>query len=233
MSGIDDLKKCSNGHYYEKTLKRCPYCPPGQEGESNDNEQTVQVEDENTYSDADKTFVPGQQNEQETFIPKGENFSESQKTYIPGLDESYNANEPQNKQQDFTRTYIPGLEEIKQEDGSKKMVESERQYRKLVGWLVSYDIDPAGIDYRLFEGKNTIGAAPENQITIPDKTVSQRHATILYRNGKFRIKDEFSTAGTYVNGVEVEEDVKFNDGDIIKVGKVNLLIRSAVFPENQ
>ncbi len=231
MSGLNDLKKCNNGHYYEKSLNRCPYCPPGQNA---DNDlSTEQKNTKSSFGEVDKTFIPSTNNEQETFMPKGENFANSQKTYVPGQDEAmqYESNKQMNQNIDFTRTYIPGMEEVKQEDGTKKMVESDREYRKLVGWLVCYDIDPAGVDYRLYEGKNSIGSAPDNQITIPDKTVSKKHANILYRNGKYRIKDEFSTTGTYVNGEEVEEDVKISDGDIIKIGKINVMIRTSIFPE--
>ena len=43
-----------------------------------------------------------------------------------------------------------------------------------------------GVDYRIYEGNNTIGREPGNSITITkDTTISGTHANILYKKGKF------------------------------------------------
>lgn len=97
--------------------------------------------------------------------------------------------------------------------------------RKLVGWLVSYSLDPNGKDFRLFEGKNLIGSSSENDIVIPDPTVSKKHFTILQRHGKFLIKDEFSTNGTFVNG-EMLSEGELRYGDIITIGNTSLIFIS-------
>ena len=34
-------KTCSNGHIYEKHLKKCPYCPPKSEGRNDNLERTL------------------------------------------------------------------------------------------------------------------------------------------------------------------------------------------------
>lgn len=95
--------------------------------------------------------------------------------------------------------------------------------RKLVGWLVSFSLDPNGKDFRIFEGKNTIGSLPENDIVIPDPTVSKKHFTILYRHGKFLFKDEFSTNGTLING-EILSEGELKHGDKITIGNTCLIL---------
>jgi hypothetical protein len=99
--------------------------------------------------------------------------------------------------------------------------------RKLTGWLVSYTIDPLGVDFRIYEGRNIIGSDPGCDIVISgDSSVSTKHLTILYRMGVFKFKDELSTNGTFVND-EFKEEGTLNDGDNIKIGSTVLKFRTA------
>ena len=98
--------------------------------------------------------------------------------------------------------------------------------RKLVGWLVSFNWDQNGKDYQLREGKTTLGAAPQSDICLPDSEVSDVHATLLYRDEVFRLKDEFSTNGTKVNGEDIIEPAELNDGDVITMGQTELKFRT-------
>ena len=98
--------------------------------------------------------------------------------------------------------------------------------RKLVGWLVSFTWNKEGQDYRLLEGKTLIGADNKSDIILGDSEVSAHHCTILYRSGKFRLKDEFSTNGTLVNDIEIDSQAELNDGDKITVGKTEFLFRA-------
>ena len=99
--------------------------------------------------------------------------------------------------------------------------------RKLVGWLVSYTLNQNGKDFRLYEGKNTIGTSENcDMCLVNDNSVSQKHLTILYRNKIFKFKDEFSTNGTYINN-EFSEEGELKDGDEIKVGNTVFLFRKA------
>ncbi|MBT6930189.1 MAG: FHA domain-containing protein [Candidatus Marinimicrobia bacterium] len=91
--------------------------------------------------------------------------------------------------------------------------------RKLIGWLVTFSSNPDGDDYQIREGKTTIGAAHTVDIHLMDNEVSSLHATVLYRQGVLRIKDEFSTNGTQVNDEDVVEATVLKDGDEIKIGK--------------
>jgi len=103
------------------------------------------------------------------------------------------------------------------------LVGEEKKFRrKLVGWLVTYSLDKYGKSYELYEGKNQIGRKEGNDIVINEQIISEPHALILYKNGKFYIKDLGSTNGTEVNGKEVEPDVsvELKDGDKITFAKV-------------
>ena len=97
--------------------------------------------------------------------------------------------------------------------------------RKLVGWLVSFTWKSDGQDHRLREGKTTLGADSTCDITIPDSEVSGHHSTILYRGEKFKIKDEFSTNGTLIDGNEVEDQTELPDGCTLTLGKTDFIFR--------
>jgi|GEM_PF-849526 len=106
------------------------------------------------------------------------------------------------------------------ENSNNEEKEELRVKRKLVGWLITYSIDPLGIDYKLYEGRNVIGRSNDCNITVGDKTMSGKHATILFRAGKYKIKDELSAHGTFVCGEDIEEQTfELHDGDLIRMGK--------------
>ena len=114
-------------------------------------------------------------------------------------------------------------------DDSEKSDEVQISKRKLRGWLVTFDIEEFGTDYKIFEGRNLIGKKSTCDITVLDNEVSSEHAVILFRKDKFEISDQMSTNGTLVNG-ELLESHKPNvlvDGDEIVVGKTSLLFKTA------
>lgn len=107
-------------------------------------------------------------------------------------------------------------------------LEPQKNSRKLVGWLVSYTIDDNGVDFKLFEGRNSIGADPGNDVVIAnDAAISSKHLTILFRLGTFKYKDELSTNGTFINDV-IGDEGNLADGDMIKLGNTIFRFRSAV-----
>ena len=104
-----------------------------------------------------------------------------------------------------------------------------RNRRKLVGWLVSYTLDNMGMDFKLYEGRNIIGRNPDCQIIIADKTVSGKHAVILFRAGKYSITDQQSSQGTFVNDEDIELEPRYlKDGDMIRIGQTSLKFRSSL-----
>jgi hypothetical protein len=107
----------------------------------------------------------------------------------------------------------------------KSLVRDSSSLIKLVGWLVSYDIDPAGIDFKLYEGKTKIGRSNHCKIIVNDSTISEEHVLLLCKDEKFILQDELSSNGTFVNGEQIEERVLLNDGDEITLGNVNFIIK--------
>lgn len=104
-----------------------------------------------------------------------------------------------------------------------------RENRKLAGWLVSYTLNPLGMDFRLYEGKNYIGTEASCSVCLSDENVSGMHALILFRAGKFKIRDNLSSNGTFVNGRDIEDEIcSLKDGDEIQVGKTVFLFKSAL-----
>ena len=67
--------------------------------------------------------------------------------------------------------------------------------------------------------KYSIGRLTKNNITLPQKTTSDLHATIKWEKNAFRVKDENSTNGTYLNEKRIDASESLQDGDKIKIGK--------------
>ena len=69
--------------------------------------------------------------------------------------------------------------------------------------------------------RTTIGRSPDCGIFLDDVTVSRRHAVLIEENGHFRIEDEGSLNGTFVNRKRVEA-AELDDGDEVQIGKYRL-----------
>ena len=107
--------------------------------------------------------------------------------------------------------------------GRKTVLLSEVRKAPVVGWFVAMSGEQKGEDFRVRDGQNTLGSAPDSDIVIRDITVSSRHASIRHKDQKFILTDLDSTNGTYLNeGTEsvAREDLK--DNDTVRVGDVIL-----------
>jgi pSer/pThr/pTyr-binding forkhead associated (FHA) protein len=85
-------------------------------------------------------------------------------------------------------------------------------------------------DYVLDKPEMSIGRAPGSDILLSkDKLTSRRHATILYENGQYSIRDERSANGTFVNSQQLDESSKrvLRDGDHIGIGEHELIFQAA------
>lgn len=92
--------------------------------------------------------------------------------------------------------------------------------RKLVGFLVTYNRNPMGKAFNIYEGKNYIGRDRSCDISVPeDNQMSGRHMSILYRNvdNKFKYRDEQSSNGTFVNK-ELSDEGELENYDIVRLG---------------
>ena len=197
------FKQCEKNHFYKEDLDECPYCPKGTV------DPTILAEESGTV----KTAIL-------------DNDDNSTKTVVFGNQKPENADVPK-KDFDPTRTMITPT---KVSNDSEKSDEVQISKRKLRGWLVTFDIEEFGTDYKIFEGRNLIGKKSTCDITVLDNEVSSEHAVILFRKDKFEISDQMSTNGTVLNG-ELLESHKPNllvDGDEIVVGKTSLLFKTAI-----
>jgi hypothetical protein len=216
---MNGFKKCNNGHFYKEGLTNCPYCPSGANQGNNDLSSTLATGSSETGSpgnaDLERTRVVGSEGQGAT----------PDKTHVVGT-----SNSGQAPKRNLDRTFIADVEETTTERGEVKIESAPRSTRRIVGWIVSYTLDPMGVDYRIFEGTNTIGRDAKNTIPITkDPTISGEHVVILYRNGKFKIKDKMTANGTFLNDVEleVEEAYDLGDGDVIRVGNTTFKFKSA------
>jgi pSer/pThr/pTyr-binding forkhead associated (FHA) protein len=68
-----------------------------------------------------------------------------------------------------------------------------------------------------------IGRSIENcEIALNDTFLSSQHARLELRGDEWVLEDLRSTNGTFVNEVEVRGPVTVEDGDIIRVGRVEM-----------
>ena len=69
--------------------------------------------------------------------------------------------------------------------------------------------------------RTTIGRSPECGIFLDDVTVSRKHAVIEQQGDRWRIEDQGSLNGTFVNRERVDA-ATLADGDEIQIGKYRL-----------
>lgn len=216
---MNGFKKCENGHFFKEDLSACPYCPSSKgastnASSSNDlNKTMVAGASNNTSHDSAKTDVFGSQNN-----------GDQTKVFGAGAGVS---SQPK---RDLNRTYIGGVTDAEESgEGGSKIESTPRSTRKIVGWIISYSLDPMGVDYRIYEGNNSIGRDAGNSITITkDPTISGKHVNILYKKGSFWIKDEMAANGTFVNGdeLEIEKAYPLTDGDEIRLANTVFKFKS-------
>jgi pSer/pThr/pTyr-binding forkhead associated (FHA) protein len=83
--------------------------------------------------------------------------------------------------------------------------------------------DPSGAkrEFELDSERTTIGRHSDNDICLPDKAVSGRHAVIIHLATSVFLEDLDSTNGTQVNGKNVAKHA-LRDGDEVVIGRSTL-----------
>ncbi len=79
--------------------------------------------------------------------------------------------------------------------------------------------------FELTGQKLTVGRTPDNDLHLPDNSVSSHHAELNIEAGDFIVTDLESTNGTRVNGEKVQT-APLRQGDIARFGNVELLYES-------
>lgn len=199
--------KCSRGHIYDSAIygDNCPFCPSGTvvndaEGSAKGGQHTgTQV------NSATGTMV----NEDGKTQPVNKNAGVGVDPTIQMGSEPYNGGPV-------------GGTVIRPAGGSDANVPNGR---RVVAVLTSYDINPLGEVYKIYEGRNYIGRDITSDVCLSsDSQISGKHVSILYRSvdNKFKFKDEQSSNGTFVNNT-LEDEGELSSFDVIKIGDTNLI----------
>jgi hypothetical protein len=98
-----------------------------------------------------------------------------------------------------------------------RMIEEDRR-PPVVGWLVALNGNHKGEDFKLREGKTSVGSDPDCHVILTDDYISGKHANIKFVNKDgdriFILTDLDSTNGTYLNDSEepiAREELVDND----------------------
>lgn len=79
----------------------------------------------------------------------------------------------------------------------------------------------AGEVFRLEGERTLIGRSPECDVFLDDVTVSRRHAVVLGGGDGFRIEDQGSLNGTFLNRRRIDA-ATLENGDELQIGKYRL-----------
>jgi hypothetical protein len=110
--------------------------------------------------------------------------------------------------------------------GRKSVMLAEKNKAPVVGWFVVLSGPQKGEDFRVREGPNIIGSAPDADIVLDDMGISGKHASLRYKDHKFTITDLDSTNGTFLNDRSdpiAREELR--DNDVVRVGEVTLKLK--------
>ena len=75
--------------------------------------------------------------------------------------------------------------------------------------------------YNLTRDETTIGRSPDAHVPLRDPRTSRRHARVTREGDEYRVLDEGSQNGTYVNGSIVQSRL-LRTGDLVEVGSVRI-----------
>jgi hypothetical protein len=97
-----------------------------------------------------------------------------------------------------------------------------------VGWLVGLEKPHRGKMHRIDGERVTLGAAPGCDVVIDDPHVSDRQASVRYKDKTFVITDLDSTNGTFVNGEKIGQQT-LTDGDRVRLGSCEWMFKCVIF----
>jgi len=104
----------------------------------------------------------------------------------------------------------------------------DSEHHSMVAKLVVASGKSAGRSIALKHGKLLIGRAEECDVRPLGDEVSRRHCAVVEEAGSVTVEDLKSRNGTYVNGVRIAAKVTVADGDIVRVGPLELKVSCAV-----
>lgn len=204
-------KRCANGHYYGDNEAACPYC-------SGDKSLGVTIP-----LDGAATTAPAANNNAPAVgvtIPLGA-------TPTVGVDASANVGTtvPLRDDNNVTLPPQPNANHTQYIDDAKNS-----ETKPVRGWLVVIEGKKLGLDFRICNGKNTVGRNPGNDICINfDQTISGDEAcTITYddKDNSFYIVDGNNRNVIRINGRGLRHDADLVDNDVVEIGETKLIFRA-------
>lgn len=90
-----------------------------------------------------------------------------------------------------------------------------------------YWVEYKGHKIELRSGVTLIGRSAVCQIVLDDGLVSRRHAQIKVEGSRAELEDFGSVNGVFLNGKRLKQSRPLSDGDVIRVGKQEMTLRSA------
>ena len=192
-----DLKKCSNGHFYDgDKYSQCPHC---NKNSAADDDVTVNMEAMGSgyeKTDVKRDQVSGGNSGTVTLVQAVQAVSASK---APVDDD------------DMKTVSFYGNVQGKE---------------PLVGWLVCIDGNAKGKGYELKTGKNFIGRSSAMDVLLEgDNSVSrERHAIITFepKGRRFIAQPGESRELFYLNEDVVLENMELKYGDVVQIGKTQL-----------
>ncbi len=98
------------------------------------------------------------------------------------------------------------------------------QLREETAILLVHEGPGAGSRFLLDADEVMAGRSPDAEIFLDDITVSRRHAVFTREGGSFRVTDQGSLNGTYVNNEPAITEL-LADGDEVQIGKFRMSLR--------
>jgi hypothetical protein len=96
---------------------------------------------------------------------------------------------------------------------------------RVVAVLVAVDGELEGEVYRISDGENRLGRAPECEIPLPSKKISREHAKLIHSDGVFAIAPLSDRNPTFVND-EPTQGTELSDGDRLRLGNTTFRFRT-------
>jgi pSer/pThr/pTyr-binding forkhead associated (FHA) protein len=84
--------------------------------------------------------------------------------------------------------------------------------------LLAVNTECKGLVIPLADNKYSVGRSGKSDIMLDDATVSKNHCVITKEKTLYKIKDNKSMNGVYINNILVEE-YELNANDMLRVGK--------------
>jgi DNA-binding winged helix-turn-helix (wHTH) protein len=80
------------------------------------------------------------------------------------------------------------------------------------------------------EGEHLLGRHPDALACVEDASVSRRHARLRVQDGHAVVEDLGSRNGTFVRGQRISGPARIEDGEVVRLGSVDLTFRAQPAP---